>query len=113
MKDVKAVLVFEKDAPKTRAFGVRTKDGILIKVWVPKDMIKSRDTLVAMLALGGKKGKVRDEEDEDEGEEEDDEEEFAVEEDEDSDDDDADEEDEDEEEDEPAPKKKPTSKKRR
>jgi hypothetical protein len=35
-----AQLAHEKDAPKSHAYGVRTEEGILIKVWVPKALAK-------------------------------------------------------------------------
>lgn len=37
---ITAQLVHEKDAPKSHAYGMRTEDGILIKVWVPKDLAR-------------------------------------------------------------------------
>lgn len=98
MKPIKATLTHEKDAPKTRVFGVLTKDGVLIKVWIPKGLIKSSAQLAVTLATTSGK-KVKDEEediDEDEidEDEEDDEDEDV------DDDEDVDEEDEDEDEDE-------------
>jgi len=109
---VSAELEYKKDAPKSHSFGTRTKDGILIMVWVPKALSKKRPAdLFATVSfdLAGKKGKARDEEDAEESdEEEDDDEELEQDEVEDEDED----EDEDEEEDTPPPRKKAKKAKR-
>ena len=102
---IKAILEFEKEAPKSHAFGIKTEDGILIKVWVPKSMMKKPvDELDVVLSIptGGKKA-AREEEDEDDDSDEEDDDES---------DDDSDDEDEDEE-DPPAKKAKKPAKKRR
>jgi len=71
---IRAELSHEKDAPKSHAYGFRTDDGVLIKVWVPKALV--RDPIEVVLAeieipiekgkKSKKKRKQRDEEDDDE-----------------------------------------------
>lgn len=64
MKTIKAVLEYEKDAPKSLVYGVRTKDGVLIKVWVPKALQKKvKGGLPITIELSGAKGKNDDFED--------------------------------------------------
>jgi hypothetical protein len=79
---VRAELVYEKDAPKSHAYGIRTEDGILIKVWVPKSLSKKPvEVILAEVEIPtGKsvkksKGKKRKQDDDEDDEEEDDEEE--------------------------------------
>jgi ribosomal protein L12E/L44/L45/RPP1/RPP2 len=74
---VEGTLVFEKTAPKSHAFGVRTKDGVLIKVWIPKALMpKPIDEIACQLDVpfakvskfkfNSKKEEDAEEEDEDE-----------------------------------------------
>lgn len=74
MPKLSATLDFEKDAPKTRVFGTRTDDGVLIKVWIPKEAagknVKSVDAAISWSAgkakAKGKKRPVDEDEDEEE-----------------------------------------------
>jgi hypothetical protein len=92
MKTVSGEAMFEKDAPKTYSYGVRTEEGIIVKFWIPKGILGKNhpDELPFSLDLpSGKKAKAngkvaskkskskksRDEDDEEDDEEEEDEEE--------------------------------------
>lgn len=73
---IEARLAFEKDAPKSHAYGVRTDEGILIKVWIPKALVRNPpEDIVAGIAFatgdgsGKKKSKKRKQRDEDDDEE--------------------------------------------
>lgn len=79
---IQAILVHEKSAPHSHAYGARTEDGILIKVWIPHKLVaKPLAEIGAELVLPekksgkkdkgkGKKKRRQEEEDDDEDEEE-------------------------------------------
>jgi hypothetical protein len=56
--EIEATLVFEKQAPKSRAFGVRTEEGVLIKIWVPNDLV-GKDVTSLEIALDIPEGKKK------------------------------------------------------
>lgn len=99
---VNAILEYEKEAPKSHAFGIKTDDGILIKVWLPKALVKKHPdelTVILNIPSGGTKRPI--ETNTDDGDEDDE-------------DDETDDSDEDEDDHETsAPKKKKSAKKRR
>lgn len=74
---ISTTLEYESARPKSHAYGTRTAEGILIKVWVPNDLVgkKHPEELAVVLTLPiaekGKKGKKgRDEEADEDFEEE-------------------------------------------